>query len=349
MAEENESEQAEQPKRNHKKLTAIIIAAVVVVLAGIGGGYAYCTHREANAYHEAVAQAEAADKALSKAVDEAMATEYKADQLKEPKLLDKLNGAIRKAKALKGIPEDHPGEWLVWQLASAKAANAADADEANAQARALDAALKAVKDSKLAKELDTAKAQLSQGIDSAGKTLKDTEGKVADNATRDSLTKAINEANKTIGKKDVSDPKAYTDAKAKLDAAVKQVNDSKAAKEKADAEAAAKAQAEAEAQAQAAAQAQAQAAAAAAQSQRSYSKSSTRGYSSSKSYTAPKKSYNRGYSAPKRSYTAPKQSAPAPKQSAPAPSNNGDSGWHPVSGGQGTGRLATGDYAPIVH
>ena len=352
MAEENESEQAEQPQRNHKKLTAIIIAAVVVVLAGIGGGYAYCTHREANAYHEAVAQAEAADKALSKAVDEAMATEYKADQLKEPKLLDKLDGAVRKAKALKGIPEDHPGEWLVWQLASAKAANAADADEANTQARALDAALKAVKDSKLAKELDTAKAQLRQGIDSAGKTLKDTEGKVADNATRDSLTKAINEANKTIGKKDVSDPKAYTDAKAKLDAAVKQVNDSKAAKEKADAEAAAKAQAEAEAQAQAAAQAQAQAAAAAAQSQRSYSKSSTRGYSSSKSYTAPKKSYNRGYSAPKRSYTAPKQSAPAPKQSAPAPSNNGDSGWHPVSGGHGDGGYCVNgcaDLPPIVH
>ena len=352
MAEENESEQAEQPHRNHKKLTAIIIAAVVVVLAGIGGGYAYCTHREANAYHEAVAQAEAADKALSKAVDEAMATEYKADQLKEPKLLDKLDGAVRKAKALKGIPEDHPGEWLVWQLASAKAANAADADEANAQARALDAALKAVKDSKLAKELDTAKAQLRQGIDSAGKTLKDTEGKVADNATRDSLTKAINEANKTIGKKDVSDPKAYTDAKAKLDAAVKQVNDSKAAKEKADAEAAAKAQAEAEAQAQAAAQAQAQAAAAAAQSQRSYSKSSTRGYSSSKSYTAPKKSSNRGYSAPQRSYTAPKQSAPAPKQSAPAPSNNGDSGWHPVSGGYGDGGYCVNgcaDLPPIVH
>ena len=319
------------------------------MLAGIGGGYAYYAHREANAYHEAVAQAEAADKALSKAVDEATATTYKADQLKDPKLLDKLNDAVRKAKALKGIPEDHPGEWLAWQLASAKAANAADADEANAQARALDAALKAVKDSKLAKELDTAKAQLKQGIDSASRTLKDTEGKVADNATRDSLTKAIDEANKTISKKDVSDPKAYTDAKAKLDAAVKQVNDSKAAKEKADAEAAAKAQAEAEAQAQAAAQAQAQAAAAAAQSQRSYSKFSTRGYSSSKSYTAPKKSYNRGYSAPKRSYTAPKQSAPAPKQSAPAPSNNGDSGWHPVSGGYGTGRLSTGDYAPIVH
>lgn len=37
------------------KLTAIIVAAVVVALAGIGGGYAYWTHHEGNAYHEAVA------------------------------------------------------------------------------------------------------------------------------------------------------------------------------------------------------------------------------------------------------------------------------------------------------
>ncbi|WP_235342039.1 FIVAR domain-containing protein [Bifidobacterium boum] len=329
----------------HAKLTAIIIAVIVVALAGIGGGYAYCTHREATAYHAAVAQAEAADKALSKTVDEAMATEYKADQLKEPKLLDKLDGAIRKAKALKGVPEDHPGEWLAWQLASAKQANATDADEANAQAKALDAALKAVKDSKLAKELDTAKAQLKQGIDSASRTLKDTEGKVADNATRDSLTKAINEANKTINKKDASDPKAYTDAKAKLDAAVKQVNDSKAAKEQADAEAAAKAQAEAEAQAQAQA---------AAQSQRSYSKSSTRGYSSSKSYTAPKKSYNRGYSAPQRSYTAPKQSAPAPSNNGGGSSNGGDSngGGCPLCIVEGAGGYLSDGGAslpPIVH
>ena len=232
----------------------------------------------------AVAQAEAADKALSKAVDEATATEYKADQLKEPKLLDKLDDAIRKAKALKGIPEDRPGEWLAWQLASARKANATDADEANAQAKALNAALKAVKDSKLAKELDDAKAQLKQGIDGASQTLKDTDGKVADNATRDSLAKAIDEASNTLSKKGVTDPKAYTDAKAKLDAAVRQVTDSKAAKEQADAEAAA--------------QAQAQAQAAQAQAQRSYSQSYNRYGGSSQGYSS-----NRGYTAPKQSYT----------------------------------------------
>ena len=308
MAEENESEQSGTSGRpavklGVKKLTAIIIAVVVVALAGIGGGYAYWTHHETNAYHEAVAQAENADKALSKAVDEATATEYKADQLKEPKLLGRLDAAISKAKALKGVPDDAPSEWLAWQLASARKASATDADEADAQAKALNAALKAVSDSKLAKELDGAKDQLKQGIDSAGKTLKDTDGKVADNATRDSLKKAIAEANNTLAKKGVTDPKAYTDAKAKLDAAVKRVTDSKAAKEQADAEAAAQAQAQAQA-------AQAQAAQAAAQPQSSYSQSYNRYGGSGSGYSS-----NRGYSAPQQSYTPSNNggsSAPAP-------------------------------------
>ena len=268
-------------------LTAIIVAVIIVALAGIGGGYAYWTHQESTGYHAAVAQAENADKALSKAVDEATATTYKADQLKEPKLLDKLNEQVKKAESLKGIPNDAPSEWLAWQLASARKANATDADEADSQAKALNAALKAVKDSKLAKELDTAKAQLKRGIDSAGKTLKDTDGKVADNATRGSLKKAIGEANSALSKKGVTDPKTYTDQKAKLDAAVKKVTDSKAAKDKADAAAAA----------------QAQAAQAAAQSQSSYSQSYNRYGGSSSGYSS-----NRGYSAPQQSYTAPQQS-----------------------------------------
>ena len=324
MAEENESEQSGTPGRpavklGVKKLTAIIIAVIIVALAGIGGGYAYWTHHETNAYHEAVAQAENADKALSKAVDEATATTYKADQLKEPKLLGKLDAAIRKAKALKGIPNDAPSEWLAWQLASAKKASATDADEANAQAKALDAALKAVKDSKLAKELDGAKSQLKQGIDGASQTLKDTDGKVADNATRDSLAKAIDEANSALSKKGVTDPKTYTDAKAKLDAAVRQVTDSKAAKEQADAEAAAQAQAQA---------AQAQAAQAAAQSQRSYSQSYNRYGGSGSGYSS-----NRGYSAPQQSYT---------------PSSNGGSSYSgPTITGGGISNNDNGNGQPI--
>lgn len=305
------------------KLTAIIVAVIIVALAGIGGGYAYWTHHEGNAYHEAVAQAEKADKALMKAVDEATATTYKADQLKEPKLLGKLDAAISKAKALKGVPNDAPSEWLAWQLASAKKANATDADEADAQAKALNAALKAVRDSKLAKELDGAKDQLKQGIDSASKTLKDTDGKVADNATRDSLKKAIDEANNTLSKKGVTDPKTYTDQKAKLDAAVKRVTDSKAAKEKADAEAAA----------------QAQAAQAAAQPQSSYAQSYNRYGGSGSGYSS-----NRGYSAPQQSYTPSNNGGGSSGGSSLADEINAHSGGH--------GTPCNGPcpvYAPIVH
>lgn len=321
MAEENESEQSGTPGRpavklGVKKLTAIIIAVVVVALAGIGGGYAYWTHHEGNAYHEAVAQAENADKALMKMVDEATATEYKADQLKEPKLLDKLDAAISKAKALKGIPKDQPSEWLAWQLASARKANATDADEADAQAKALNAALKAVRDSKLAKELDGAKSQLKQGIDGAGQTLRDTDGKVADNATRDGLAKAIDEASSTLSKKGVTDPKTYTDQKAKLDAAVKRVTDSKAAKEQADAEAAAQAQAQA----------------AAAQPQSSYSQSYNRYGGSSRGYSS-----NRGYSTPRQSYTAPQQSYTPSTNSGGSSAPASDPHYGALGGGAGDG------------
>lgn len=295
------------------KLTAIITAIIVVALAGIGGGYAYWTHHETNAYHEAVAQAENADKALMKAVDEATATTYKADQLKEPKLLGKLDDAIRKAKALKGIPNDAPSEWLAWRLASARKANATDADEANAQVKTLNAALKAVSDSKLAKELDTAKAQLKQGIDGASQTLKDTDGKVADNATRDSLTKAIAEANSTLSKKGVTDPKTYTDQKAKLEKAVKAVNDSIQAKQAADEKAAQ----------------EAAAAQAAAQPQSSYAQSYNRYGGSGSGYSS-----NRGYSAPQQSYT-PSNNGGGSSAPAPAPIQRPNGG---VLGG-GTGPL----------
>ena len=305
-------------------LAAIIIAIIIVALAGIGGGCAYWTHHETNAYHEAVAQAENADKALSKAVDEATATTYKADQLKEPKLLDKLDDAIRKAKALKGVPNDAPSEWLAWQLASARKANATDADEADAQAKALNAALNAVRDSKLAKELDGAKDQLKQGIDSASQTLKDTDGKVADNATRDSLTKAIDEANNTLSKKGVTDPKTYTDAKAKLEKAVKVVNDSIQAKQAADEKAAQEAAA-----AQAAAEAQAQAQAAQQQAQSysgytggSYSNYSNSGYTGGSYSNYSNTSAGGGYSAPQHNYT-------------PSTNNGGGSSSGPVVTGGG--------------
>ena len=123
-----------------------------------------------------------------------------------------------------------------------------------AAAKALESAVKAVESSKLDKTVADA-----DGL------YKATEGNVQNEKTREALKQAI----------------AKRDAGA-IAKAVKSVNDSKAAKEKADAEAKAKAEQEAAAQAAAEAAAQTQ---------------------TQQSYSAPQQSYTPSYTAPQQSYT----------------------------------------------
>lgn len=142
-------------------------------------------------------------------------------------------------------------------------------------------------------------SKLDKTVADADGLYKATEGKVQDDKTRDALKQAI--------------AKRDADAIAK---AVKVVNDSKTAKEKADAEAAAKAQAEQEAAAQAAAAQQAQQQA---QAQRSYSYGS---YSSG------------GWSgsAGGQSYSGGSYSGGSPSGNSPAPSIHYD--WEDNTGDQ---------------
>ncbi|MBW3081556.1 colicin transporter [Bifidobacterium saguinibicoloris] len=120
------------------------------------------------------------------------------------------------------------------------------ADWYRAHAKTLKTLSGKVTASKLAKDIEDAKTLLKTGIDDATKTWKDTEGKVADDDTRAQLKTVIDEATKTMGTKNPKSAQPYTDAKTKLDQAMKAVNDSKNAKDEADrqaAEAAAQAQA----------------------------------------------------------------------------------------------------------
>ena len=159
-----------------------------------------------------------------------------ATGVKDAKTLDALKQAVG-AETPAMVKCDASGKAGL-DAAAAKADKTAKG--VKAAAKALDSAVKAVESSKLDKTVADA-----DGL------YKATEGKVQDDKTRASLLDAIK--------------KRDADAIAK---AVKVVNDSKTAKEKADAEAAAKAQAEQEAAAQAAAAQQAQQQA---QAQRSYS------------------------------------------------------------------------------
>lgn len=228
------------------------VAAVALVAGGVCGYRAYENHRVSMARE--ACQSAVTDlgktaksyKALLGADATTAALKTDATGVKDAKTLDTLKQAVG-AKTPAVVKCDASGKAGLDE-AAAKADKTTKAVKADA--KALRAAVRAVESSKLDKTVADA-----DGL------YKATEGNVQDDKTREALKQAIE--SRDVG------------AIAK---AVKSVNDSKAAKEKADAEAAAKAQAEQETAAQAAAAQQAQQQA---QAQRSYGSYSSGGWSGS--------------------------------------------------------------------
>ena len=231
------------------------VAAVALVAGGVCGYRAYENHRVSmarQACQSAVTdlnKAVKSYKALLGADATTAAVKTDATSVKDAKTLDTLKQAagVETPGMVKCDASDKTG----LDAAAAKADKTAKG--VKAAAKALESAVKAVESSKLDKTVADA-----DGL------YKATEGNVQDEKTREALKQAI----------------AKRDAGA-IAKAVKSVNDSKAAKEKADAEAKAKAEQEA-AEQEAAAQAAAEAAAAQSQTQQSYS--------------APRQSYTPSYS-----------------------------------------------------
>ena len=227
------------------------VAAIALVAGGVCGYRAYENHRVSMARE--ACQSAVTDlgktvksyKALLGADATTAALKTDATSVKDAKTLDALKQAagVETPGMVKCDASDKTG----LDEATAKADKTTKA--VNTAAKALESAVKAVESSKLDKTVADA-----DGL------YKATEGNVQDEKTREALKQAI----------------AKRDAGA-IAKAVKAVNDSKAAKEKADSEAKAKAEQEAQAQAAAEAAAQAQA-----QTQQSYS--------------APQQSYTPSYS-----------------------------------------------------
>ena len=267
------------------------VAAVALVAGGVCGYRAYENHRVSMARE--ACQSAVTDlgktvksyKALLGADATTAALKTDATSVKDAKTLDALKQAagVETPGMVKCDASDKTG----LDEATAKADKTTKA--VNAAAKALESAVKAVESSKLDKTVADA-----DGL------YKATEGNVQDEKTREALKQAI----------------AKRDAGA-IAKAVKAVNDSKAAKEKADAEAKAKAEQEA------AEQAAAEAAAAQAQTQQSYS--------------APQQSYTPSYSGGSTSGGGSGSSVPD---------------FVPSSGGYGVGSANDCDAAcraPIQH
>lgn len=315
----SDNENNTETKKKHPKWLVPVIAIVAVVVIAVAGFIEYRAYVNAENGKAVAACAEASDKVREAANDynaivngdAADASAITAKQVKDSKTVDKLAKALKEeAPEYEGcVADDTKG------LNDAASKLGGQATWYKTHAKALKKTVKAVTDSKTAKDLDTAKADLKGTLDSANKTLADSDGKVADNATRDSLKKTIDAAQKVYDKKDVTDPKTYSDEKGKLEKAAKAVNDSIQAKQAADEKAAQEAAA-----AQAAAQAQA-----AQQQAQSY----TGGGYSNYSYSGG------GYSAPQHNYT-------------PSTNNGGGSSNGPVvtGGGLAVGACTANDSRP---
>lgn len=225
------------------------VCAVILVAAGIVGWNAYSGAKLAEARE---ACATAADTVRSNANeynallngDAADASAVKAEQVKDSKTVESLG------KELKAMAPEYEG--CVAEDAQGLDAAAVRLNEQagwyETHEKSLSKAVRAVAESKAAKRLDDAKANLKAKLDEASKLLADSDGKVADNATRDALSNAIDAAN---GLKDGNDPAKIDGARKTLEDAINGVNASVQAKTDADAQAAAAAAAAAQAQAQA--------------------------------------------------------------------------------------------------
>ena len=256
------SKNVTENKKKSRKPAVIAVASVAAVAVLAGGGWfvwkTYANHELAEARQACVEASESYRKAADSYSglvdgDAATASQITVKQVADAKTVDAL------AEALKANEPD-----VVACVADSKADYESKTSliEKNTgwygkHEKSLENVVRAVNDSKLEKT-----------VSDAERLLKDSDGKVQDAKTRDELSKAIK----------------AKDADA-IAAASKKINDSMAAKTKADEEAQRKAE---EAQA---AQAAAEAAAAAQQAQQSYAQQSY-----TPSYSAPQQSYTPSYS-----------------------------------------------------
>ena len=226
-----------------------VVCAVILVVAGIIGWNAYSGAKLAEAKE---ACATAADTVRNNANeynallngDAADAAAVKAEQVKDSKTVESLG------KELKAMAPEYEGcvAENAQGLDAATVKLGEQADWYKTHEQSLSKAVRAVIESKAAKRLDDAKANLKAKLDEASKLLTDSDGKVQDNATRETLTNAIDAANKL---KDANDATKIDKAHKTLEDAINGVNASVQAKTDADAQAAAAAAAAAAAQAQA--------------------------------------------------------------------------------------------------
>lgn len=244
---ENDEGNAKKPA---KKTIIVSTIAAVVVLAGVGGGYAYASNTTYDSYESQLESAKEADSKLVKTLAEArtLVKATKETDVLDKTVLDSLSKSVKTGETQKGIPDvGNVGRWNLWSVSKANASVSNDMTEADDSINAIGNAMGKVEASKTAKQVKDAKDTLNKTISDAETLYKDSEGKVSDDKTRESLKTAIDNAKKTSSD-NKADVKSLTASNDTLSKAVKAVNDSKNAKAQADAQKQAQEQAQVQAQ-----------------------------------------------------------------------------------------------------
>lgn len=299
----------EGDNRKRKHLVAGIVAGVAVLAIGAGawGLIAVNQHKSAvAACSDSVSQIEKATAKLATAKTAAKdASAIAGDQVKDPAVVTVL------AKDLKTVSSKSlacPADGKTADLNRIAQENKDHAKDMTSAATATTKDTKRVVESKAQKDLDTATAGLDSKLGEAKTLLDSSNGAVGDEGTRQSLQQQIEEstATKDDAKRSLDQVKEST---GKLEAAMKKVSDSVAAKQAAD-----------QASAAAAAAAQQQRAAAGSTARTGASSSGTKSYGFTKSYTAPRRSTSGTTSTPRKGGSS------APRQTTPKTSGSSSSG-----------------------
>lgn len=241
------AKKAPKEKKSHAKLIAIIVVAVLVVGAGVGGFLWWNATKSRKAQEAALSSCQSASESYDAAIaslkktissNEALGTTA-ASKVSDPAVITTLQKALKDGTSL---TEAAAPRACTAQLSTAMLQQTAN-DFTTAQSKAADVqqqisnAATALTDSMKEENVKVLQDALNSAIDDAQETYDTTAGQVADETTRETLLSAIADAKKVAAKSDLTQ-KDVDKSTAALDTAVADVKASETQKANDDAEAA---------------------------------------------------------------------------------------------------------------
>lgn len=158
------------------------------------------------------------------------------EQLKEPELLTRLSETLSKTRTLKLVPaKDNSDNLPFWEteaiLHNSIHYHNSFSEFMDLNTQNMQKCIKEIKESKLQKDLEIAREELKQTIESGETTYADAEGEVADESTRENLNTTISTAKEILSDNSIRKVEVLTEQKTQIESSIGIVQDSIAKQE----------------------------------------------------------------------------------------------------------------------